>query len=133
MSKTIKVIDLLNKIANGEEVPIEIEYRNKRYILNRTCKQYYEKGKGSYLDNKLAFKNTIEYEFYGDFLNDEVKIIEGQIIEEQEEIDIQQLIELENYKDTEYYDCRDIQTNRGMINLLVQAVKQLDKKIKEKK
>lgn len=54
------------------------------------------------------------------------------IIEEQEEIDIQQLIELENYKDTEYYDCRDIQTNRGMINLLVQAVKQIEKKIKEK-
>lgn len=81
MSKTITIIQLLNKIANREEVPIEIEYMNKRYILNRNCKQYYEKGEGSYLDNKLAFKNTIEYEFYGDFLNSEVKIIE-----EQEEI-----------------------------------------------
>lgn len=127
MSKTIKVIDLLNKIANGEEVPIEIEYRNKRYVLNRTCKQYYEKGEGSYLDNKLAFKNTIEYEFYGDFLNDEVKIIEEQIIEEQEdqeEIDIQSIEEINLSPTPTKYEV--------VLHKLVQAVKQLDKKIKEK-
>ena len=128
MSKTIKVIDLLNKIANGEEVPIEIEYRNKRYILNRTCKQYYEKGEGSYLDNKLAFKNTIEYEFYGDFLNDEVKIIEGQIIEEQEEIDIDKLEEYT--KDELEYMCpEELKPLAYKCNEIIKAVKQLDKKI----
>ena len=28
MSKTIKIIDLLNKIANGEELPENIKYDN---------------------------------------------------------------------------------------------------------
>ena len=125
MSKTIRVIDLLNKIANGEEVPIEIEYNNKRYVLNKTCKQYYEKGEGSYLENKLAFANTIEHGFYGDFLNDEVEIIE-----EQEEIDIQGIKEINKSKETNIWnkmsDCEDT------INELVQAVKKLDRKIEEK-
>ena len=29
--KTIKIIDLLNKIANGEEVPKKIKYENDIY------------------------------------------------------------------------------------------------------
>ena len=72
----MKIIDLLNKIANGEEVPIEIEFNNTRYIFNNYCNQYYEKEKGTYFSNKLTFENSIELKFYGDYLNDEVKIIE---------------------------------------------------------
>lgn len=121
MSKIIRVIDLLNKIANGE-IPSEIKYKNRIYKYDSNEKDYMHED---------VF-NCYDYLIYNNFqdldnFNDTVEIIE-----EQEEIDIQQLIELENYKDTEYYDCRDIQTNRGMINLLVQAVKQLDRKIKEK-
>lgn len=93
----------MNKLLNGTG-----------YLYISKNDEYYWLASDNYFDD-------------GIFLNDTVEIIE-----EQEEIDIQQLIELENYKDTEYYDCRDIQTNRGMINLLVQAVKQIEKKIKEK-
>ena len=120
MSKTIRVIDLLNKIANGEEVPEKIKYEGDILKYEKEVQDYFgvsKTGNGSFFNYLFVNKKTAK------FINDTVEIIE-----EQEEIDIQQLIELENDKDTEYYDCRDIQTNRGMINLLVQAVKQLDKK-----
>lgn len=121
MSKTIKVIDLLNKIANGK-IPKRIKHNNDIY-----------KYSNHYNDYLHETKNHLYILFVENIIQD-LNILDDtiEIIEEQEEIDIQQLIELENYKDTEYYDYRDIQTNRGMINLLVQAVKQLDKKIKEK-
>lgn len=72
----IKIIELLNRIANGEEVPIEIEFNCKRYIFNKYCNQYYEKGKGPNFDDRLTFEKTIEWDFYGDYLNDEAEIIE---------------------------------------------------------
>ena len=34
MSKAIKVIDLLNKIANGEDVPEHITFRNYDYMFH---------------------------------------------------------------------------------------------------
>lgn len=40
MKKTIKIIDLLNLIANGEEVPKKIKYRNKIYIKRSDCYWY---------------------------------------------------------------------------------------------
>ena len=115
MSKTIKVIDLLNKIANGEEVPENIDYHGNTYIYNKERKKYFEKNT-TWL--YVAF-NTNE-------LNDIVEIIE-----EQEEIDIQNIEELEKIEDYEA-DPTDVKLNRQIINKLVQAVKQLDKKIKEK-
>ena len=59
----MKVIDLLNKIANGEEVPKKIKFDNKEYE-NEPCYMLYEAtGERS----ELQFKK---------FLNDEVEIIE---------------------------------------------------------
>ena len=75
LTKTIKVIDLLNKIANGEEVPKRIKYKNE-------VREYV------YDDRDYVNSNSSEfYLFYGtmkartgiDFvnaLNDEVEIIE---------------------------------------------------------
>lgn len=107
MSKSIKIIDLLNKISNWEEVPIKINYHGSLYVWSKE-RQYYE----------LENKNYIFLTFETNELNDEVEEID---IEEQE-IDIEEL-EDEICKTRSYSEA---------INKLVKAVMQLDKKIKEK-
>lgn len=66
----MKVIDLLNKIANGEELPKKIKYNNKIYSA-----------KGNAIENfvdycseedEWCFNHYVRYEN----LNDEVEIIE---------------------------------------------------------
>ena len=118
MNKKIKMIDLLVKIANGEEVPIEIKFQNIIYVFNKECNQYYERGKGSYFDNKLKFDKTIEWNFYGDYLNEEVEILEDSLEDNTEEIE-----ELPDYN-------YSIKENRDKINELVRVVKQIRKEIK---
>ena len=68
--KTIKVIDLLNKIANDEEVPNKI-------IYNGSC--YYNVGnkEQAYYENDEVDDNLFLYAIYNEkHLNDEVEIIE---------------------------------------------------------
>ena len=48
----MKVIDLLNKIANGEEIPESIEYDNVIYTHGDIGRDYY-----SYATKKWFFKN----------------------------------------------------------------------------
>ena len=36
----MKIIDLLNKIANGEEVPKQIKYRDWLYEFEKDCNDY---------------------------------------------------------------------------------------------
>ena len=131
MSKAIRVIDLLNKIANGEDVPELIEYNGENYIFQN--KDYKNEDRDLYLFSEETPDITAA-------LNDEVKIIET--IEEQEEIDIQSIEELdENFTYIENHSSGlgiEKVLNKAeielvnKINKLVQAVKQLDKKIKEK-
>ena len=59
----MKIIDLLNKIANGEEVPKKIKFDNKEYE-NEPCYMLYEATGDR---SELQFKK---------FLNDEIEIIE---------------------------------------------------------
>lgn len=118
MSKTIKVIDLLNKIANGEEVPKFIEHKDIIYEYDKEAKIYYEVNQN--IGIYMAF-DTYE-------LNDYIEIIE-----EQQDIDIQEIIglDLEKYQfDITDEFAVDITLK---INQLLDAVKQLDEKIKEKK
>ena len=71
----MKIIDLLNKIANGEEVPKKVKYRNnilyydyednENNCFNATFNYYDEDG------GHELFK---EWDF--DYLNDEIEIIE---------------------------------------------------------
>ena len=64
--KTIKVIDLLNKIANGEEVPKKIKYEGIEYThIDNYC----------YVDKN---SRLLSYEIYAEQhrLNDEIEIIE---------------------------------------------------------
>ena len=71
----IKIIDLLVKVANGEEAPENIEYDNKvmKYDHNKQdYKGYYSNGNGDYLFQFLFDKcRNTEH-----FINDYVEIIE---------------------------------------------------------
>ena len=64
----MKVIDLLNKIANGEEVPKKIKFENEVYVLDHEGLDFYalEEGYGLLLE-KINDTNL---------LNVEVEIIE---------------------------------------------------------
>lgn len=77
----MKVIDLLNKIANGEEVPEKIKYDTKEMKYDRHKQDYlgyYSNGNGEWLFQYLfdRCRNTKH------FINDEVEIIEEKKIPE---------------------------------------------------
>ena len=109
MSKTIKVIDILNKRANGENIPKQIKYRANLYRLDEN-KIYRDVVDGSYFVEDLNFDLAN--------LNDEVEIIE-----EQQDIDIQEIEQINLSSTPTKYEV--------ILNKLVQAVKQLDNKMKE--
>lgn len=77
----MKVIDLLNKIANGEEVPKKIKYLTSIYTL-RSNNNYYVENSDSTHSNGLYYQMI-----GGSRLNDEVEIIEAEIIEEDKKIE----------------------------------------------
>ena len=72
--KTIKIIDLLNKIANGEKIPIKIKYSNKIFEWYKwnidLCDYVYSGSEG--------LLNSGEYDLFA-ILNNEVEIIEEEI------------------------------------------------------
>ena len=121
MSKAIRVIDLLNKIANGEEVPYKVKYNGIIFTYNSSNKQGLK-----YVD--LNKENEVFYRYLTGVVNkltDEVEIIE-----EQEEIDIQSIEEIEPAMNGNAYV---IDNKTWTLNQVIKAVKQLDKKTKEKK
>ena len=79
--KTIKVIDLLNKIANGEELPKKIKYEGREYIENN---RVYENCKSVLLLTHISYIYQ---------LNDEVEILE-----ELEEKKIPEKIEKDDFE-----------------------------------
>lgn len=74
MSKTIKIIELLNKIANGEEPPEKITIAGHRYKYNKETKDY---------DSDIGFDNKDLFLHIGILKELNIPII----IEEQEGID----------------------------------------------
>lgn len=130
----MKVIDLLNKIANGEEVPEKIKWRDKIWI--------YTKSQQDYLNHGVCFFESFCQIRTKEFLTDTVEIIE-----EEPEIDIQGIEETKisddgvneffyytnRNSDTSGIDCSVVDVKiMKKINDLIKAVKQLDNKIKEK-
>ncbi|MBQ9607812.1 MAG: HNH endonuclease [Lachnospiraceae bacterium] len=73
----MKIIDLLNKIANGEEVPEKIKYENEKFVFSDKTHQYYvgdnSNDINTYYDN--SFKKRL-YNFKQ--LNNEVEIIDDE-------------------------------------------------------
>ena len=67
----MKLIDLLNKIANGEEIPQKFIYND--YIFNLGDDNRYRDNEDDYLSD------SIRYDFEN--LNEEIKIIEDEDIE----------------------------------------------------
>jgi uncharacterized protein (UPF0335 family) len=119
MNKTIKVIDLLNKIANGEEVPEKIKWRDKIWI--------YTKSQQDYLHHGVCF-----FEGFCQIRTKEFIIDTVEIIEEQEEIDIQSIEEIKDIF-IENSSCgEDVKYLAKKYNEILKWAKQLDKKIKEK-
>ena len=94
MNKEITIIDLLNKIANGEEIPKKIKYKEYIYeyqhrrdtikAFNYMCNE-----NGEYLSRKYFIDNI---------LNDEIKIIEENNNKIIEKIDIGKMLQTKNGK-----------------------------------
>ena len=69
----MKIIDLLNKIANGEEVPKKIKWENIIYAYSEYDKDYLEY---PFSDEEYRGLFDMRDSILTQFLNDEVEIIE---------------------------------------------------------
>lgn len=107
----MKVIDLLKKIENGENIPKKIKVYQEVFEWD-ILEHYYRRSNGDDLLELCIIFNT------GELLSMEVEPIE-------DEIDIDSIKKIEGI--VEY------STDRNTINQLIQAVKQLKKEVKELK
>lgn len=113
----MKVIDLLKKIENGENIPQKIKVYQEVFEWD-ILEHYYKRSNGDDLLELCTIFNT------GELLSMEVELIE-------DEMDIDSIEELGIYeKDKKFYSPIIID-NRIKINKLVQAVKQINKEVKE--
>ena len=105
MNKKIKIIELLSKIANGEEPPKRIKVKDYIFIWKIS-----ENGTGYYwLEDYISLDNARD-------LNTEVEILEDNTEE------------IEELPDYNY----SIKWNRDKINELVKAINYIVRKINEK-
>lgn len=114
MGKVIKVIDLLNMIAKGEELPKKIKFYDEEFVLEEKCYAFY--------DYNLGIKR-----FLFNFLNNENLNKEIEIVDQSEEIDIQGIEELERGVSRDY-NPHELALMQLKINELIREVN----KIKEK-
>ena len=113
MSKTIKLIDLFNIIAKGEEIPVSIKYKDEIYI----CRE----NNGNIIYQLKKYNAVLTLQCFEDLNN----IVE--IIEEQQDIDIQAIEEFIIPRIARSEE-EDMWNNRIKINELIKAVKQLDRR-----
>ena len=111
----MKVIDLLKKIENGENIPKKIKVYQEVFEWD-ILEHYYKRSNGDDLLELCTIFNT------GELLSMEVELIE-------DEIDIDSIGELKSV--TNNIDGTVCILNK--INELVQAVKQINKEVKELK
>ena len=109
----MKIIDLLNKIANGEEVPKKIIYKGSVWYLEQDFSNrlpYYKNGYN--MDNLLTGE---EKDYFSESLNDEVGIIEeNKIPEKLDEYEYDTANEiLIIRKINEIIDCLDYLKSKG--------------------
>lgn len=107
MNKTIKIIDLLNKIANREEVPNKIEYCGIDYTWDKIGYLHY----AGFGEREKSFLEGIRTDVV---LNAEVEILEDKTDE------------IEEYK-TKYTErCIDKEV-REKLNEVIRAINKLNK------
>ena len=114
MNKKIKIIELLNKIANGEKMPKEIKFDNEVFVYIDKWEQYVTK-----VEEIPLLRRICDYNYSG--LNDEVEILEDNT-EEIEELPIALLDE----KDLTSHIIKHF----NKINELVKVVNQIRKDLK---
>lgn len=117
MNKKIKIIDLVNRIESGEEIPEKIKYNQLEFK--------YDKGSGKYIRKNSSIITWFCIErFTNDFLNKTVEILEDNTEE------IEELEELKPVEDglTYRYEWSEIPKR---INELVKAINQIRKEIKQ--
>ena len=115
----MKVIDLIIKQYNNEDMPKHIKINRLNYTYNNNRKTY-----------ESEYGEFMSFDFTNNVLNMQVKLIED------ETIDIDNIEELEligtNFIDIDKNELKDnINKNRINLNKLVQAVKQIDKRVKK--
>ena len=114
MNKKIKIIELLSKIANGEEPPKRIKVKDYIFIwkISENGTGYYNEKEGTgyyWLEDYISLDNARD-------LNTEVEILEDNTEE------------IEELPDYNY----SIKWNRDKINELVKAINYIVRKINEK-
>ena len=110
----IKVIDLLNKIANGEDAPEKIKYEGQEYELQMS-NDYLPYNNSFYL-----FENIFKGNEIGHILNNEVEIIK-------ENKSIEKLKEIQENNCLSRYP-----NNKELMNKINELVKEVNK-LKENK
>ena len=106
----MKVIDLLNKIANGEDVPKKIKIKSTIYELDEMETTYYD-------EHDMTFMQNYNFKI----LNEEVEIIE----EHEEELQEHKIPEkLENEK--EFYAYMRYKENKAEIDKVLYILKALN-------
>lgn len=129
MNKTITIIELLNKIANGEINNIKFYVKkDDKSTKNNMIIWTVKNNRIIAEESVLKFYRLLDEEIYN--LNDTVEIIE-----EQQDIDIQNIKELPEMitmSDEGYIGRSSFIDLCNKIDMLVRAVKQLDKKLNDK-
>lgn len=119
MNKKITMIDVLIEISKGN-----VKHGTKFNVLyknNLKRKVYYDANE----PNAFSCIKNVSDDLP---IYDEVRFNEEvEILEDEEEIDIQNIEELQTFSDSTVYDYNDIDRNRKVLNMLVKAVKKLDK------
>lgn len=123
----MKIIDLLNRIAKGEEVPKTIKYNGIYYTYDKEQDDYsaFVVSRYEYLLDDI---NTFEQ------LTNEIEIIEEVEDKEYEDIDYADNLEQGEYIDyaNDYEVKFDIVKNRRLINTLIRNQKKIIKHLENK-
>lgn len=119
MNKKIKIIELLNKIANGEDLPKRIKIQEYVFELSKDYEHYY-------YNEDVEITHLINHNFSN--LNDEVEILEDNTeeIEEIQEISDEYFNMLSDEAKVKWLKSY-IKEDRNKINELVKVVKEIRK------
>ena len=119
MNKEMTIIEIINKIANNEDIPKRIKYKDKIYIYNEPNQDYLEYNKDDFDFLPYSFCNWRTR----DFINDKVEILE-------EDKDIEEL-KIENDNPTHFYIRDEKGTKCGMTKHSKMIAEKLNEVIRE--
>ena len=119
----MKIIDLLNKINKGEEIPEKVKYEDTIFEYDKDRKEYIHKVDDWYSET-LLFKITNEHtHFIQDLLKAEVEVIE-----ENKEIEELHILDEGESNEALYKYCSKLLLKQ---NELIRAVNKIKKHIEE--